>query len=147
MSSIGPRHENKRDHALRKPLETIIGTSIDNAAMVRLIAEDILQTLGQQNIISYIPADTTNLLTPSGRIIALLLERTNLTVREMSVFLGTTEANINKPLTKLLAEKIVLRKKRLGRFEYYINVNVAKEHPDIRRIVMMMVCLSNQKTD
>ena len=147
MGVNGPRHENKRDHALRKPLETIIGTSVDNALVVKSLAEDILQTLGQQNIISYIPVDSINLLTPSGRIIALLLERTDLTVREMSVFLGTTEANINKPLSKLLAEKIVKRKKRQGRFEYYINIDIAKNHPDIRRLVLMVTSLTTQKPE
>lgn len=133
------RYESKRDHVLRKPLEQTIAVSIDDVEKVKSLVEDILMTLSEQNIISYAEPTTINILTPHGRVLSLLAERPYLTVREISTYLGVTESNINKSIARLDAEKLICRRKKSGRYEYYVNFEKIKTHNDTRRLFSLIV--------
>ena len=139
------RHENKRDHTLRTPLEKAVGKMVGGDDLVKQIVEEVLNTLDEQNIISYTVKNNVNLLTPFGRVMTLLIERPNLTIREISVFLGVTEANIVKTVSKLNSENLIVRTKKDGRFEYSVNYPVAGEHSDIRRLVLLVARLASEK--
>lgn len=139
------RHENKRDHTLRTPLEKAVSKMVGGDELIKQIVEEILYTLDEQNIISYTVKNNVNLLTPFGRVMTLLIERPNLTIREMSVFLGVTEANIIRTVSKLNSEELLTRRKKDGRFEYSVNYEVAKEHSDIRRLVLLVGRLISEK--
>lgn len=132
------RYESKRDHSLRKPLEEIVSSSIDNVEQVKALVEEILTTLGEQNIIAYGEQPTINILTPHGRVLALLTERPYLTVREMSTFFGVTESNINKSISRLDAEELIKRRKHNGRYEYYVNFEKVRTHSDARRLYALI---------
>lgn len=136
------RHESKRDHALRKPLETAVGGLVEDRDLITQIVEEVLSALDGQNIISYTVKNNINLLTPFGRVAALLMERPNITVREMSVFLGVTEANINRAISKLASENLIVRTKKNGRYEYRLNYEEAQQHSDIRRLVALVGLLT-----
>ena len=71
-------------------------------------------------------------------MICLLIESPNLTVREMSVFIGVSEAQIVKAIAKLTTDNLLARTKVNGRFEYSVNVKEAKKHTDIRRLVLLL---------
>jgi hypothetical protein len=139
------RHENKRDHTLRTPLEKAVSKMVGGDELIKQIVEEILYTLDEQNIISYTVKNNINLVTPFGRVMTLLIERPNLTIREMSVFLGVTEANIIRTVSKLNSEELLTRRKKDGRFEYSVNYEVAKEHSDIRRLVLLVGRLISEK--
>jgi hypothetical protein len=139
------RHENKRDHTLRTPLEKAVSKMVGGDELIKEIVEEILYTLDEQNIISYTVKNNINLVTPFGRVMTLLIERPNLTIREMSVFLGVTEANIIRTVSKLNSEELLTRRKKDGRFEYSVNYEVAKEHSDIRRLVLLVGRLISEK--
>jgi hypothetical protein len=139
------RHENKRDHTLRTPLEKAVSKMVGGDELIKEIVEEILYTLDEQNIISYTVKNNINLVTPFGRVMTLLIERPNLTIREMSVFLGVTEANIIRTVSKLNSEELLIRRKKDGRFEYSVNYKVAKEHSDIRRLVLLVARLISEK--
>lgn len=139
------RHENKRDHTLRTPLEKAVSKMVGGDELIKEIVEEILYTLDEQNIISYTVKNNINLVTPFGRVMTLLIERPNLTIREMSVFLGVTEANIIRTVSKLNSEQLLTRRKKDGRFEYSVNYGVAKEHSDIRRLVLLVGRLISEK--
>ena len=132
------RHESQRDHTLRTPLEKTIERIIGDNSLVKEIVEEVLNTLDEQNIISYTVKNNINLLTPFGRVITLLIERPYLTVREMSVFLGVTEASIIKTVTKLNSEDLIVRRKKDGRFEYSVNPETIKTHNDIKRLFRLL---------
>jgi Fic family protein len=136
------RHEGKRDHTLRTPLEKTLSRMIDGEDLVQQIVEELLETLDEQNIISYTVHNNINLLTPFGRVITLLIDRPNLTIREMSVFLGVTEANIIKSVSKLNSENLIVRNKKNGRFEYSVNPETIKEHADVRRLFKLVATLT-----
>jgi DNA-binding MarR family transcriptional regulator len=145
MWSMKSRHESKKDHVLRTPLEATISHVVENRELVKIVVEEVLQSLDEQNLISYNPRFSTNIVTPFGRMLVLLMERPNLTIREMSVILGVTESNINKAITKLLGDELVFKKQNNGRYEYSVNYEVAKEHQDIRQLVRFVALLSFEK--
>ena len=117
---------------LRTPLEHTIDKCVKNGDDVVSMVEAILQTLGEQNIIQYGDNNVTSLLTPAGRVISLLIQNPCLTVREMSVLLGTTETNVSKAIAKLLDDSLIARTKVNGRNEYEIVAPLLENHSDIR---------------
>lgn len=145
MCGMKSRHESRKDHVLRSPLEATISRVVENEELVKQLVEEVLQSLDEQNIISYNPRFKTNIVTPFGRMLLLLIERPNLTIREMSVILGVTESNINKAVTKLLDDGLVNKKQNNGRYEYSVNYSVAKEHQDIRQVVRFISTLLSEK--
>ena len=112
---MSSRYSNKRDHVLRTPLERTLEVGINSGAEIASIVEEILLTLGEQNVIDYGDRNVTSLLTPAGRVLSLLIQKPNLTVREMSVLLGTTESSIIKAIAKLLDDGLIARTKVNGR--------------------------------
>lgn len=145
MSFMKSRHESRKDHVLRSPLEATLARVVENKELLVVIVEEVLESLDEQNIISYNPRFTTNIVTPFGRILLLLMERPNLTIREMSVVLGVTESNINKAVTKLLGDKLITKKQSNGRYEYAVDYDIAKQHQDIRQVVRFIAGLSSEK--
>jgi hypothetical protein len=131
-SSMSSRYSNKRDHVLRTPLERTIDECVKNGDDVVSMVESILLTLGEQNVIQYGDNNVTSLLTPAGRVISLLIQKPALTIREMSVLLGTTETNVGKAIAKLLDDSLIARTKVNGRNEYEIVVPSLENHSDIR---------------
>lgn len=139
------RHESKKDHVLRTPLEATISRVVEDVELVKELVEEVLQSLDEQNLISYNNRFTTNIVTPFGRMLILLMERPYLTIREMSVSLGVTESNINKAVTKLLDDNLLVKKQNNGRYEYSVNYEVAKTHQDFRQLVRFIARLSSEK--
>lgn len=138
-------YDGKRDHTLRTPLEKAVAKMVDGDSLIQQIVEEVLETLDEQNIISYTLHNKVNLLTPFGRVVTLLIERPNLTVREMSVFLGVTEANIIKAVSKLSSENLITRQKNNGRYEYSVHPENIKTHSDIRRLFKLISTLTFEK--
>ena len=133
------RHESQRDHTLRTPLEKTIARMVGDDSLVKEIVEEVLNTLDEQNIISYTVKNNINLLTPFGRVLTLLIETPHLTVREMSVFLGVTETSIIKTVAKLNSEDLIIRRKKDGRFEYSVNPETTKAHSDVKRLFRLLI--------
>lgn len=139
------RHESRKDHVLRTPLEAKLSRVVDNEELVKKLVEEVLESLDEQNIIAYNQRFNTNILTPFGRMLVVLMERPNLTIREMSVVLGVTESNINKAVTKLLEDGLITKKQNNGRYEYAVNYETSSEHQDIRQLVRFISTLSAEK--
>ena len=137
-SSMSSRYSNKRDHVLRTPLERTVEMGISSGADIASIVEEILLTLGEQNVIDYGDRNITSLLTPAGRVLSLLIQKPSLTVREMSVLLGTTESSIIKAIAKLLDDGLIARTKVKGRNEYKIVGSSLEKHSDIRGLFLII---------
>ena len=144
---MSSRYSNKRDHILRKPLESVVEQSISNGDNASSIVESILLMLGEQNIIEYGDRNLVSILTPAGRVLALLIQRPNLTVREMSVIVGTTETNIIKATAKLLDDGLIARTKVNGRNEYKIVSETLEKHSDIRGLFLVIGKLIESRSD
>jgi len=128
-------HDNRRDHAIRGPLERIVKNAQTKNLSAKQLVESILEELDEQKIIAYTPKSNVNLLTPPGRVLLYLIQTPGLTVRELSTTLGVTNTAIIKAISLLSKNKLVARTKVKGRYEYRINLNEVVYHPDLRRLI------------
>ena len=128
-------HDNRRDHAIRGPLERVVKNAQAKNLSAKQLVESILEELDEQNIIAYTPKSNVNLLTPPGRVLLYLIQTPGLTVRELSTTLGVTNTAIIKAISLLSKNKLVARTKVKGRYEYRINLNEVVYHPDLRRLI------------
>lgn len=128
-------HDNRRDHAIRGPLEKVVKNAQAKNLSAKEIVESILEELDEQNIIAYTPKSNVNLLTPPGRVLLYLIQTPGLTVRELATTLGVTNTSVIKAISLLSKNKLVARTKVKGRYEYRINLNNAVYHPDLRRLI------------
>lgn len=128
-------YDNRRDHAIRGPLERVVQNAQAKNLSAKQIVESILEELDEQNIIAYTPKSNVNLLTPSGRVLLYLIQTPGLTVRELATTLGVTNTAIIKAISLLSKNKLVARTKVKGRYEYRINLNEVVYHPDLRRLI------------
>ena len=132
---MASNHDNRRDHAIRGPLERVVKNAQANNSSAKEIVESILEELDEQNIIAYTPKSNVNLLTPPGRVLLYLIQTPGLTVRELATTLGVTNTSVIKAISLLSKNKLVARTKVKGRYEYRINLNNAIYHPDLRRLI------------
>jgi Mn-dependent DtxR family transcriptional regulator len=132
MASV---HDNRRDHVLRGPLERAVREAQKKNSDAKSLVEAILNELDEQNIIAYTPKSRVNLLTPQGRVLVFLVERPRMTVREISVSLGVSIQSANKAISLLTKDKLITRTKVKGRYEYRINLENVRYHPDMRRLI------------
>lgn len=128
-------HDNRRDHVLRGPLERAVREAQKKNNDAKSLVEAILNELDEQNIIAYTPKSKVNLLTPQGRVLVFLVERPRMTVREISVSLGVSIQSANKAISLLAKDKLITRTKVKGRYEYRINLENVRYHPDMRRLI------------
>ena len=128
-------HDNRRDHAIRGPLERVVKNAQAKNLSAKEIVESILEELDEQNIIAYTPKSNVNLLTPPGRVLLYLIQTPGLTIRELATTLGVTNTSVIKAISLLSKNKLVARTKVKGRYEYRINLNNAIYHPDLRRLI------------
>jgi DNA-binding transcriptional regulator YhcF (GntR family) len=132
---MASNHDNRRDHAIRGPLERVVKNAQAKNLSAKEIVESILEELDEQNIIAYTPKSNVNLLTPPGRVLLYLIQTPGLTVRELATTLGVTNTSIIKAISLLSKNGLVARTKVKGRYEYHINLNNAVYHPDLRRLI------------
>ena len=132
---MASNHDNRRDHAIRGPLERVVKNAQAKNLSAKEIVESILEELDEQNIIAYTPKSNVNLLTPPGRVLLYLIQTPGLTVRELATTLGVTNTSIIKAISLLSKNGLVARTKVKGRYEYHINLNNAVYHPVLRRLI------------
>ena len=135
MTKMASVHDNRRDHVLRGPLERAVREAQKKNSDAKSLVEAILNELDEQNIIAYTPKSKVNLLTPQGRVLVFLVERPRMTVREISVSLGVSIQSANKAISLLAKDKLITRTKVKGRYEYRINLENVRYHPDMRRLI------------
>ena len=128
-------HDNRRDHAIRGPLERVVKNAQAKNLSAKQLVESILEELDEQNIIAYTPKSNVNLLTPPGRVLLYLMQTPGLTIRELATTLGVTNTPVIKAISLLSKNKLVARTKVKGRYEYRINLNEVVYHPDLRRLI------------
>lgn len=143
MGEVIHSDRNRRDHHLRGALEKVVKDTIQAGGDLETLINSILVELDDQNIIDYAPKSAINLLTPSGRLLALLMNKPGLSVREMATSLGVTQQAITKGLVSLAANRLVARTKVSGRYVYQIDTENAAYHPDLKRLILMVAKISS----
>jgi hypothetical protein len=125
------RHDNRRNHVLRRPLEKAIESSglEDSSELV----EVVLKTLDEQRVIAYSSNDTLAILTAAGRTLVVIAERPDSTLREIGAILGVGESTVAKSVSLLVRHNLIARTKIAGRNIYSLNKEELRNHPDMRR--------------
>lgn len=119
----------KRDHVLRNAIEV----AVVKATSPEEIAECMLQLLDERRLIQYAPKGTMAVLSAPGRVLLCLIENPGSTIREISVRLGITEANVGKSIATLAEHNVIARTKVKNKYVYNFNAESIRNHPDIRR--------------
>ena len=136
------RHDNRRDHVLRRPLHRAISES--GTVDPEVLTEVVLRTLDEQKIIAYTPRDALAILTPAGRVFVIVAEHPDATLREISVALGVSESNVGRSVSNLVRSNVIARTKVNGRNTYRVNLDVLKSHPDLRRYGQVLASLQGK---
>jgi hypothetical protein len=137
-------HNGVRDHVLRAPITKVVSEMVDNGASVDELTEALLLKLSELSVISYAANDKIKLLTPAARVLVSLMERPDLTMRELSLYLGITEAGVMKYIVTLAKANVITRTKVNGRNSYRFNVNEGLSNPDIIRFYTAIQKLASQ---
>lgn len=132
QSSETPSNDTTQ-HTLRKPLTDALQRRLAETTDPHLLTETVLTTLGDFGVIAYAPEHTVRLLNPIGRALVALMERPDLTMRELGAYLGITESNAAKSVRALVENNLLTRTKVNGRTQYRLNLSEAMYHADIRR--------------
>lgn len=119
----------KRDHVLRNSIEM----AVNGAGSPEEIAERMLRLLDERKLIQYAPKGTMSILSAAGRVLLCLIENPGSTIREISVRLGITEANVGKSIATLAEHNVIARTKVKNKYIYNFNAETIVNHPDIRR--------------
>lgn len=119
----------KRDHVLRNSIEM----AVNGAGSPEEIAERMLRLLDERKLIQYAPKGTMSILSAAGRVLLCLIENPGSTIREISVRLGITEANVGKSIATLAEHNVIARTKVKNKYTYNFNAETIVNHPDIRR--------------
>lgn len=120
----------KRDHVLRNSIEIAITSG---SSSPEEIAERMLRMLDERKLIQYAPKGSMSFLSAPGRVLLCLIENPGSTIREISVRLGITEANVGKSISTLAEHNVIARTKVKNKYVYNFNTEVIVKHPDIRR--------------
>lgn len=102
------------------------------------IAATIVQDLEQMKLISFSGSGRPGLLTVNGRVLMLLMEYPEMSLRELSTRIGSTESSASRSLANLMEAGMVKRKKVRGKNRYEINKDAVLAHPDLRRMYQAM---------
>lgn len=122
------------DHPLKTPLHSAIEDVLQaDSVSADDVTEKVLKTLDERGVIQYAPPDTLALLSATGRVFVCIANNPNLTIRETAMMLGVTESNVNRSVSRLVEAGVIARTKLKGRNVYKIDVENARNHPDIQK--------------
>ena len=122
---------DSRTAEIKKALEqTIISSMGENESA--LIIEKVMSTLDKQKLFRYHNEGEISLLSTPGRVLISLCEDPSMTQRALSVYLDLSETMIDKTIKSLMSKGLITKTKVNRQNHYKINVDLVKNHPDIR---------------
>lgn len=144
MSDQASNAENNVELPIAKHLRLAIGMSIQNEKEVEQILDAVLRTLDQQRLIHYARKNQVQLLNQHGRVLIAILEDPGITQRALSVYLSTSESNINNSIKLLLKNNIITKTKVSNKNTYAFNLQEGLSHPDISRFLDTLLPIVKQ---
>lgn len=122
-------------HPIAGPLHALVAAAVGAGQPPEHIVDAILVLLSDFGMARYSPKGTLSILTLSGRVLVALLEKPDSTLREMALYLGSSETQVSHAVSALVRSKLVTRTKVGIRNHYALNVMEAIKHPDIVRLL------------
>lgn len=119
-------------HAVRQAvIQSITGAESDEEA-----ADRVMDLLDDMKLVVYSADETLPMLSSAGKMLMLVMEYPQITLREAAMRLGITEANARRSMGNLVTRGLVGRERVLRKNVYTVNVAAILEHPDIRRFLL-----------
>lgn len=139
FTGYGPKYEHI--------IKTRVADAIAGAETLELAVEYVMEALNEARIVSYSKGDRHRLLTQSGRVFILMIEKPNSTQLEIATRLGIREQNVQRIITKLIADGLIERHKS-GRTNVYTPCyDNAWKHPDIWRFALAILRMTKEQPD
>lgn len=119
-------------HAVRQAvIQSIVSAEDSDEA-----ADRVMDLLDDMKLVVYSADETLPLLSSAGKMLMLVMEYPQITLREAAMRLGTTEANARRSMGNLMRRGLVGREKVLRKNVYTVDVAAVLEHSDIRRFLL-----------
>lgn len=123
--------EGQRSHVVANAISRVM----ERRGLGDDITEEVMQALDDIHLVSYQRKGVLPLLSVSGRVLVMVMEYPDMTMRDIAVRLGTVESNVSRSVTQLSKAGLISRT-RVGRNNHYrINADVVIGHPDIWRLL------------
>jgi predicted transcriptional regulator len=136
------KNENKSEEVKRAIEIALSGVTSGSAEE---FTERVLQALDRKKVLRYHNEGVINLLSTAGRVLVVLMEDPTMTQRAIAVYLGLSETMIDRTVKSLIAAGLITKTKVNRQNVYQINKNLVENHPDIQRVIS--VILNDQTVD
>ncbi len=99
------------------------------------VTEEVMAELEAIRLIAFQRKDVLPLLSVAGRVLVMVMERPDMTIREIAIRVGVVESNVSRAISSLAKAGLVSRR-RVGRSNRYkTNMTAVLEHPDVWRLL------------
>ena len=112
----------------------------DTTSSPQEIATRVLEAIQGNSKAFYSKPDELALFTAPARVLIVLTEQPDITQRALSIYLGISEAAVQKSVKILIDNGLVAKTKVKGRNVYKINEKMLLEHSDIGHVLNAIKC-------
>jgi len=127
---------------LLNPIEMLVKNNLAQNASANEIAQSIISAISSSNAIFYAREGELSLLTAPARVLVTLITEPGITRRAISMYLGITEAAIQKSINTLIKYGLITKTKVGSRNVYEIDTKAFLELSDISHIQRSINMLS-----
>lgn len=125
--------QNKANRQLVTPIELLLrdGKNLPPEELARRIVATVSNTKG----LTYGAPKEIQLLTSAARVLLIVIQEPNITVRALAIYLGVSEAAVLKSLKSLLDNNLIAKTKVNGKNNYTIVKETFEKHSDITHLI------------
>lgn len=114
-------------------IQSAILRHVQEGGNPQAITKRVMDELHASKLISYDDPSKPSLLTVNGRVLYLLMENTDISLREIAVRCGVTESSAQRAISTLAEGKLIKRRKVKGKNRYEIQRKAILDNPDFLR--------------
>lgn len=125
------RHNGQRSHIVADTISRVLAKH----GLEDEVTEEVMAELEAIRLVSYQRKGVLPLLSVAGRVLVMVMEHPDMTMREIAIRMGTVESNVSRAITALVKCGLISRT-RVGRNNHYkTNTATVLEHPDVWRLL------------
>jgi predicted transcriptional regulator len=132
---------------LLTPIEMLVKNNLAQNASPNEIAQNIIKAIASSNAIFYAREGELSLLTAPARVLITLIMEPAITRRALSMYLGITEAAIQKSLNTLIKYGLIAKTKVGPRNVYEIDAKAFLNLSDISHIITAITSISAEEEE
>ena len=133
MSGDFVNKRNGEHGALTEPIQLLIEKGIQNGGTPEQISAEVLQAITGK-LAHYSSGDEISILSAPARMLITLIDEPYMTQRALSIYLGISEAAVQKTIKSLIQQGLVAKTKYAGRNSYQVDTEKFLQLNDIRHL-------------